>query len=415
MQSPPTSPNPEASEVVSGALAQFDGPAALVAAAARVREAGYTRWDAHSPFPVHGLDRAMGIRPTILPWLVLGAGIAGGIVAILLQWWTNAFDYPHVISGKPLFSLPANIPIAFELIVLFSALTAFLGVLVLNLLPQFWHMVFGSPRFSRATTDGFLISIEAADPRFDEAATLAWLEFLGASSVEICRATTAGRELPKAIYWAGVVAIVLAPLPILLIARAREVQSTSPRIHIIQDMDFQPKYKMQAASPLFADGRAMRLPVPGTIAEGQLEVDDHLERGLVGGKWAATFPMPVTRAMIERGRERYGIYCATCHGLGGDGDGMTHLRALKRGDAAWVPPSDLSKPAIRSQPVGQILHTTTHGVQAKGALTMPAYASQIPVADRWAIVLYVRALQRSQNATLKDIPAEEKSRLTTDR
>ena len=130
---PPT----DHAQVLRGILAEFADPGTLVSAARSVREAGLKRWDSYSPFPVHGIEGAMGIRPTVLPWLVLGAGITGGAVALLMQWWTNAVNYPLNISGKPLFSLPANIPVTFELIILFSALTAFFGVLALNGLPRF--------------------------------------------------------------------------------------------------------------------------------------------------------------------------------------------------------------------------------------------------------------------------------------
>ncbi len=168
----------------AGLLAEFPSAEALVRAAGSLRDAGYRQFDAHSPFPVHGIERAMGIRPTVLPWLVLGAGLTGCAAALLMQWWMNAIDYPVLISGKPLFSLPANIPITFELIVLFSALTAFGGTLALNRLPQFWHPVFSSTRFRRATTDGFFISVEAGDPKFKEAATRELLASLGAEAVE---------------------------------------------------------------------------------------------------------------------------------------------------------------------------------------------------------------------------------------
>ena len=276
---PNDAPTPEPPRPVAGLLAQFAGPGSLKAAAARVRDEGFTRWDVHSPFPIHGIERAMGMRQTILPWLVFSAGVAGAVVALLMQWWMNAVDYPLIISGKPLFSLPANIPIVFEVIVLFSALAAFGGALVLNRLPQFSHAVFSAERFGRVTTDGFFISIDAGDPKFDESAARALLESLGSLGVETCREATEERRLPSVLVWAGIVVVALALLPPLLIARARSVKSASPRIHIIQDMDFQPKYKTQAAGALFADGRTMRPPVPGTIADGALVDDDHLYRG----------------------------------------------------------------------------------------------------------------------------------------
>jgi hypothetical protein len=130
---------PPAAPTLAGIVAEYPGPDELLAAARQVRLAGYRRWDTHSPFPVHGMERAMGMRPTILPWLVLGAGLTGLAVALVLQLWTNGVNYPINVSGKPFFALPANIPVAFELIVLFSALTAFGGTLALNNLPQFWH------------------------------------------------------------------------------------------------------------------------------------------------------------------------------------------------------------------------------------------------------------------------------------
>jgi len=165
-------------------LAEFETPGDLMAAANLVRDAGYTRWDCFTPFPVHGLDGAMGIRDTKLPWVVLVGGIAGTVTALVLQWWTNAVDYPYLISGKPLWSLPANIPVTFELMVLFSALTAVASMLIFNNLPQFYHPVFRSRRFRRVTSDRFFIAIETDDPKFDETATSELLERAGSTHVE---------------------------------------------------------------------------------------------------------------------------------------------------------------------------------------------------------------------------------------
>ncbi|MHC4399424.1 MAG: quinol:electron acceptor oxidoreductase subunit ActD [Planctomycetota bacterium] len=404
-------------QAVVGMLAEFDGPEALVAAARRVREAGYRNWDAHSPFPVHGLDGAMGIRRTVLPLLVFGAGVAGAIVAIHLQWWTNAVDYPFLVSGKPLFSLPANVPIAFELIVLFSALVAFVGVLALNRLPQFAHPLFRNERFRRATTDGFFISVEAVDSKFDESETKALFESIGATAVETCCQTADGRSIPKGIYWTLAVVTAFALLPPLFIAWHRAVPKREPRLHVVFDMDSQPKYKTQTASPLFADGRAMRLPVEGTVARGELSDDDALYRGRVPGQeeqWVDTIPLEVTESLMRRGRQRYGVFCATCHGLAGDADGMTAIRAVKWAEEQalkgveknWAPPTSLHTEAVREQPVGQLFHAITNGVR-----TMPAYGSQIPVEDRWAIVLYVRALERSRNASLDDVPPDKRDQI----
>jgi len=120
----------------------------------------------------------------VLPYLVFAGGLTGTICGILLQWFTNAFDYPFLISGKPIFSLPANIPVAFETTILFAAITALVGMLTLNMLPQLFHPLHTSRLFKKATDDHFYISVEARDPLFDRAATRELLESLGGSPVE---------------------------------------------------------------------------------------------------------------------------------------------------------------------------------------------------------------------------------------
>jgi len=167
-----------------GYLVEFETPEALVAAARRMREAGMTRWDAHSPFPVHGLDEAMGLPRTRLPWVVFVGGLVGGCCGLLLQWWMNAVDYPYLVSGKPFFSLPASIPVMFELTILFSAFGAFFGMLAANGLPLPYHAVMTSPRFHRATADRFFISIEANDPRLDGADAKQLIESLAGGRAE---------------------------------------------------------------------------------------------------------------------------------------------------------------------------------------------------------------------------------------
>jgi len=167
-----------------GYLVEFENTHALFHACEKMRDAGYRHWDAHTPFPVHGLNDAMGLQPSRLPYIVLGGGLTGLGLAILMQWWMNAIDYPFLISGKPLFSLPANIPIIFELTVLLASFGAFFGMLALNRLPRFHHPVFYSEHFARATDDGFFISIEASDPLFDPEQTRRLAESLGGSFVD---------------------------------------------------------------------------------------------------------------------------------------------------------------------------------------------------------------------------------------
>lgn len=166
-------------------LAEFDNPAALLKAATVLRDAGYNKFDCHSPFPIHGMDKAMGLKRSPLGWMVGLAALAGTSGALALQWWTSTIDYPLVISGKPLFSFQAYVPVTFALGVLLSAATALIGMLALNGLPRYHHPVFYSDRFAKASDDGFFISVEINDKIFDVEQTRGLLEQSGGNNIEI--------------------------------------------------------------------------------------------------------------------------------------------------------------------------------------------------------------------------------------
>ena len=164
-----------------GEYADVDG---VMLAARRVRDEGYTIWDVHSPFPIHGIDKAMGIRATILPWIVLGAGLTGMITGLGLTIWTMSVDYPYLISGKPLNSLPAWIPIVFELTILLGALAAVFGMLMLNKLPMLYNPLLNHDRFRRVTDDRFFLVIDCRDPKFDLRQTKILLESTNPAMIE---------------------------------------------------------------------------------------------------------------------------------------------------------------------------------------------------------------------------------------
>ncbi len=385
-----------------GLLAEYDSPWPLVEAAKKVREAGFERWDTYSPFPIHGIEKAMGIRMTVLPWIVLGAALTGLTFAILLQWGTNSYDYQWLISGKPFFSIPANVPIMFELTVLFAGFTTLIGMLLLNGLPLLSHPLDLKERFGRVSNDRFFLLIQASDPKFDEQATRALLQETSPLLVdEVREDRTTPSEVPKFIGYAMVVLTTAAAIPFALAAKARYTQSREPRLHVIADMDSQPKYKAQRKNPFFGDDRAVRADVAGTVAVDDARDDEHFYTGRINKVYARTFPPQIqpTEATIEHGRERFGIYCTPCHGFSGEGNGMIAARAeqLIASDTgkgmAWVQPTNLNQDYLREQPVGQLFETITHGVR-----NMPAYGPQIPPEDRWAVVMYVRALQKRSAA-----------------
>ena len=167
-----------------GLLAEFSDPAALLRAAKATREAGYRAFDTHSPFPIHGMDRAMGLGNSKVGLLTLGGGITGFATGVLLQWWTGAIDYPLNISGKPFFAWEPSIPVIFELTILFSALAAVAGMFLLNGLPRPYNPLFYSERFSAVTDDAFFLHIAATDGLFERTRTERFLKDVGALNVE---------------------------------------------------------------------------------------------------------------------------------------------------------------------------------------------------------------------------------------
>lgn len=172
-------------DAVYGLLAEFAHPGKLYGAAKAVREAGYKRFDTHSPFPIHGMDKAMGLSNSKVGFITLGGGIAGLALAIWLQWWTSAVHYPINISGKPFFAFEPSIPIMFELTVLFAALATVGGMLAMNGLPRPYNPLFYSENFARVTDDAFFLHIAANDAQFDLSSTEQFLRDLGASHVEV--------------------------------------------------------------------------------------------------------------------------------------------------------------------------------------------------------------------------------------
>jgi mono/diheme cytochrome c family protein len=245
-------------------------------------------------------------------------------------------------------------------------------------------------------------------------------------------------RLPRPPFWMiaiGIVAVVASWMPLALSARGRSAKSSEPRISLVQDMGIQPKLREQQLDTIFADNRAMRPGVAGTVARGDVEADDHYYRGfhLVadpkgvvagpnGEKYTAVFydgfPDEVkedghlTIALLQRGQQRFNIYCYACHGVDGHGHGPISQDALELMEAgvsgmAWVQPADLHSPVVRGRKEGDLFNTITNGVR-----NMPPYGNQIPVADRWAIVAYVKTLEFSQNAPFSALTPEQQAKLS---
>lgn len=167
-----------------GLLAEIENPKQLMDAARKVNQAGYTHFDTYSPFPIHGMDEAMGLKPSKLGWIVFGHGLLGFAGGLALQIWTHSVAYPINISGKPFVNIPSFVPITFELTILIAGLGAFFGLFYLNDMPRHHNPLFNSENIARATDDGFFICIEARDELFSEEKTKKLLEDAGATNIE---------------------------------------------------------------------------------------------------------------------------------------------------------------------------------------------------------------------------------------
>jgi Alternative complex III, ActD subunit len=172
---------------VFGIIAEFPSAALLYHAAEKVRDRGFKFWDVHSPFPIHGMDKAMGLKKSPLGYIVFFGGLTGFLTAFSLEFIPSAILYPVVVHGKPVtfYTVPAFFPIMFELTVLFSAFTSFFGQFILNRLPRLHHPLFDYEPFKRATDDAFFLVIESVDLRFSEAGTKEFLEEIGGNEVTV--------------------------------------------------------------------------------------------------------------------------------------------------------------------------------------------------------------------------------------
>ena len=197
-----------------------------------------------------------------------------------------------------------------------------------------------------------------------------------------------------------IAAFAFVAISIIITGCTRESPSTKPPVHLNPNMDHQEKYRPQAESKFFENGSAMRVPVDGTVARGYLREDDRYYRGInPDSSYVKEAPVEVTTQLLRRGEERFNIYCSPCHSRVGDGKGIM----LERG---YVPPPSFHTDRIRNMPDGEIFNTITNGLR-----NMPSYGHQINPDDRWAIVKYLRALQRSHNATIDDIPTELRGKI----
>ena len=168
-----------------GMLAEFESPAAILTAAEKLRDAGYSRWDAFTPFPIHGMDKVMGLKNSLVGWVALFMGAGAFMSVVGLIWFANAFDYPLIVGGKPMFSVPMTFVPSYIMMILGAAVGALIGMFAFNELPRYHHPLFASKRFALVARDKFFLLVGSTDPKFSETETRKLLEAIGGAHIEI--------------------------------------------------------------------------------------------------------------------------------------------------------------------------------------------------------------------------------------
>ena len=376
---------------VFSVLGVYDSAGALMTAIPKVRAKVTARLEAYTPYPVHGLDEALNLKKSPITGMVLVMAIIGAYAALGLQLWTSGVDYPQMTAGKPYFSWEALVPIMFELMVLFAAFTAGLGMLLLlNRLPFFRHPMLGAKSMPLITRAKFVLAVEADGNGLDAEGISALFQASGATAIEIVENPPArGPASPK--FFLGIllaIAVSCFAAGYITYWAMKLFPTAVPMVHMLN----QPRLDAQKGSEFFKDGSGMRMPVEGTVSRLSIPY-------AVGGEEEAAAlgnPLPRTGAVLKRGRKLFNDYCSVCHGI--LGDGATTLTAAYEANPA----------NLMAQNIVALSDGSMYSVIMNGKNSMPSYAADLSQDERWAAVHYVRVLQRALDAKDEDVASAEK-------
>lgn len=366
----------------------FDKPNDIMHAADSIASDGYTKYDVNTPYPVHGMDGAMKLKPSRLGYFTISIGLTFMSLMLYFMYWVNNIDYPQVIGGKPFFPLPALVPILFEVTVLTGAvLTVVIMIVFFFKFPNNSHPLHDSDYIKDVSSDKYGLYIESDDPKFDLDKIKTRFKELGASRID-------------EIYWdeeeVKTVNRIMEPKFVIGLILIAGFTSFSAYMHLnkllyITPFDWmmtQHKVSAQQKSDFFEDGFAMREPVMGSVARGFIPYA--FKDDIQGAEQNLLNSLPATEENLKLGKKKYLTFCSPCHGDFGKGDSR-----LK----GQFP----NGPTIHSDKVvnwsdGMLYHVITVGQNS-----MPGYEKQINNKERWAIVHYIRTLQRAFNAEDGDL------------
>jgi mono/diheme cytochrome c family protein len=370
-------------------LGLFDSPQQLLDAISAIKPHASGRLEAYTPYPVHGLDQALGLRKSPVGGMVFVMGLVGALAALGFQLWTSGIDYPLLTAGKPYLSWEAFIPILFESMVLFACFTSGLGMLLLlNRLPFFRDPMLRAGSMAKITRDKFALAVEFDGRPLDADAVSKLLRSAGAAEIEVVEQPEALGPISANFLMGSAMAILVCCLAAgyLTYWGVKLFPLVAPISHMLD----QPRLDPQRELDSFNDGFGMRLPVAGTVARG------HIPFSVASQEEAARLPnpVPITEATLKKGKQAFTTFCSVCHGV--LGNGPIPLTA-----AYGAKPANLVSQQIRDYQDGKIYY-----VIVKGKNTMPPYAADLNEEERWSVVHYVRVLQRALNAKDSDLSKE---------
>jgi len=368
--------------------ATFNDVNKTLAAVQKINEAGYKNYDVHTPYPVHGLPHAMRLKSSKLGWVTLIFGFSGALFAFLFMYWVNVIDYPLIVGGKPFYQLPAYIPVMFEVTVLSAAVFTVVWMLfIIFKFPNNSHPLIDTEYMKRVSVDRFGISIQANDDLFELNKVKEFFKNLGAEEVfEIYYKIDELKDKPKIfdkkfISFLALTSIVVSAITYFVL---NQLLFMSPFNWMHEQFRLNP----QKATTVFKDGFGMRNPVEGTVARGYLPYP--FKGKPADAEMKLVNPLIPTKQVLELGKEKYLTFCSPCHGNFGFGD--SRLRGQ------FPNPPTLHSDRLRNMKDGGLFHIITEGQNV-----MPGYASQLTTDERWAIVHYIRVLQRSVNPKESDL------------
>ncbi len=369
-----------------GVTALYDTPDKIINASKKIKRAGYKKFDINTPYPIHGMDSAMGLKSSWLGYVTIIAGLSGAIFILLFMWWALSVNYPLIIGGKPFFALPAYIPITFETTVLFATVTtAIVMIIVLFNFPNHNHPLHDSEYMKNVSVDKYGVVVEAADPLFDQNKVLDFLKELGAIETELIYYPPKEEFTifqPKFLFFLLIIAVITSG----------STYITLNKLMYLPPFDFmsnQNKGVSQEPSNFFYDGREMRTPVIGTVARNYVP---YPYEGKPDPAVAYSNPLLPTKNVLKLGKRKFLTYCSPCHGNLAEGN--------SRLQGQFPPGPSLHTARVIGFSDGKLYHIITNGQNA-----MPSYAYQITREQRWAIINYIRVLQRAQNPKPTDFTA----------